>query len=605
MNYIDCNVKGVASCNKGWSMDLISIAVVICAGMILLLLYWCYQKVKMLSDDLNMFTKEKEYQHEAMIVFDENDTIHYANQAARALFSLDRSYQKLAPENTIVLQKNASSKADDLFKVLKQELKDKTNSLHLKNVFLGISGAMKQANVYIDKNLWDNEQTITCIIDMKRSDSTHMDTSSHEGALDFFTGLPSQFSALTQINSVIKQSQKNSEVFTLFLFGVDDFRKIQSTLGLGFSNEIIRKIAHYFKSKKDEKRQVYRMDGDKFLMLIENLSDNNKIRQIAKETILDIQNLFNQHTSVAISSSVGIVKFPENGKNALKLINHAYITQAESESKSHANIEFFSVDYQEINRDIFRMSEEIRYGLKNNEFLLYYQPIFSLEDESILGAEALLRWEHPRLGLISPDKFLDIVKDAGLMVEIGEYVFQEAIKQRKKWDSQDLDIFQLTLNVSTEEIQDSDFMIQNLKKHFKKTGVHPTDFNLDISENDAMEHPEKTAVSLQNLKDLGLNISIDHFGLGVISLKYLSAFSLSTIKIDRALIFDLDTNLEHQKIVQTIIVLAHHLGIKVVAEGVETSKVLSVLYEYQCDFAQGYLFSKPLPANEFEALIAK
>jgi diguanylate cyclase (GGDEF)-like protein len=589
-------------------MELLSlesiVILLLCIGIIIGLVYWYTHRIKELSSDLELFKKEKEYQDEVMIVLGENNSIVYANQAAKVLFSLDKAYKKTHYNSNVTLQIDSSSKAGDFFEVIEKELKNKKHIFHFKNALLGISGKMKQVNLYIDKSVWSKEKTITCIIDMKSNDIVNSDAFKQDGAIDFFTGLPSQFSALTDINSLIMKKQNSTINFTLFLFGIDNFREIQSTLGLGFTNQIIKKIATYFKAKIDDETHIYRMDGDKFLMVVEKIVDNALIRQLAKDTILDIQNLYKKDSPVPISSSVGIVKFPENGENALKLINYVYIALGESEKDNRSNIKFFSIDYQSMEIDIVRMSEEIRNALKKSEFVLYYQPIFSLRNESLVGAEALIRWEHPELGVIPADKFLDAAKKSGLMVEIGEYVFNEAILQRKKWDAKGLNKFPITVNISLEEMQ-VDKLIDKLDILFKQHGVDPKNFNLDTSENDAMTHPEKTAMDFKMFKDLGLSITIDNFGSGATSIIYLEQFSLSMIKIDRALIFDLASNVSHQTIVKTIIILAHTLNIEVVAEGVETSKELSLLYEYKCDYAQGYLFSKPLPVKEFEDLFSE
>jgi len=580
-----------------------SIFLFLCIGIILGFFYWYMQKIKKLERDLQLFKQEKEYQHEVMMVIGENNAIMYANQAARVLFSLDVEYKKTHHNSNVALQMDSSSSVGDFFEVLENQFKKKEHSFHLKNVLLGVSGKMKQVNIYVDKSIWGEEKRVTCIIDMKNLEVVDSDNTQQDGSIDFFTGLPSQFSALTELNTLIMKNQNSTGNFTIYLFGIDHFGTFQASLGLGFTNQIIRKIASYFETKLDDGIHIYRMDGDKFLMVIESLYDDESIRQIAKDTILDIQNLYKENTPISISSSVGIVKFPQNGENALKLINHVYIALGESQKNNTANIEFFSTDYQSMGRDIIRMSAEIRNALKNNEFVLYYQPIFSLKDEALIGAEALIRWEHPELGLIPADKFLDTAKQAGLMVEIGEYVFNEAIMQRKKWDAEGLNTFQITLNISLEEMQ-VETLIEKLDTQFSIHNVNPEEFNLDITETSAMAHPEKTAMDFKLFSDLGLSVSIDHFGSGATSIKYLEQFPLSMIKIDRALIFDLGSSQEHQHIVKAVIMLAHILNIEVVAVGVETSKELSLLHEYNCDYAQGYLFSKPLPVKEFQELLA-
>jgi EAL domain-containing protein (putative c-di-GMP-specific phosphodiesterase class I) len=248
------------------------------------------------------------------------------------------------------------------------------------------------------------------------------------------------------------------------------------------------------------------------------------------------------------------------------------------------------------------MNEEIINGLKNSEFLLHYQPVFNLETNNMIGAEALIRWKHPKYGLISADRFLHVAEKTGLIVDIGEYVFRDAIKQRKKWDMLGFNKFKITLNLSLREMQ-VDQLVMKLDKLFEEYKVDSFDFNLDITEADAMANIDKTAVDFKLFKDLGLSISLDNFGAGYSSIKYLQTLPISMIKIDRSLIFDLSSNLDHQMAVKGIIELAHVLGYEVSAEGVETKKESTILSKLGCDHAQGYLFSKPIPVFEFQELL--
>jgi diguanylate cyclase (GGDEF)-like protein len=423
-----------------------------------------------------------------------------------------------------------------------------------------------------------------------------------DGGVDFFTGLPSQFSALTDINTLVIESQKKSKSFALFLLGIDNFQELQTTLGLGYSNQIIKKMSDFLKKNKAENISVYRMDSDKFLLIVEKIEDEEEVRKIAREMVANIGNFYKSDSVVRLTASLGIAMFPIHGENATKLINHSYIALDHAQKESEANIEFFATEYQAVHKDEVKINEEIRKGLKNNEFFLYYQPMFSLKNEEMVGAEALIRWNHPEHGLITADKFLDVAERTGLIVDIGEYVFREAIKQRKQWDSLGLQKFQITVNLSLKEMQVNMF-IQKLSNLFAHYSVNPKDFNLDITENSAMANIEQTLMDFKLFKDLGLSLSLDHVGAGYSSLKYLQALPLSMIKIDRSLIFDLYFNLDHQIAVKSMIVFFHGLGFEVVAEGVETSKESSLLFNLGCDYAQGYLFSRPLPAIEFQELL--
>ncbi len=567
---------------------------------------WVYKssKKQLLTayDELKFFKQEKEYYDEAIMVLSENYDIVFANQSARMLFSLDENNIRLNTGKVIEL-KTDTSYPDEFFKVLKERAKGEKDSFHLKNVLLVISGKMKQVNIYVDKSAWNLNRTITCIIDMQVIASSETNNvKSKDGGVDFFTGLPSQFSALTDINSLVIESQKKSETFALFLLGVDHFQELQTTLGLGYSNQIIKKMSDYLKKNKEENIRVYRMDCDKFLLIVEKVKDEESAREIAIKMIANVGNFYKSESAVRLTASLGIAMFPMHGENATKLIDNIYIALDHAQKESESNIEFFATEFQTVHKDEVKMNEEIRKGLKNNEFFLYYQPVFSLKNEEMVGAEALIRWNHPEHGLITADKFLDVAKKTGLVVDIGEYVFREAIKQRKQWDVLGLKKFKITVNLSLKEMQVNTF-IEKLSSLFEHYSVSPKDFNLDITEHAAMSNIEQTLMDFKLFEELGLSLSLDHFGAGYSSLKYLQALPLSMVKIDRSLIFDLYFNLDHQIAVKSMISLIHGLGFEVVAEGVETSKESSLLVNLGCDYAQGYLFSRPLPAIEFQELL--
>lgn len=271
---------------------------------------------------------------------------------------------------------------------------------------------------------------MTCIIDMNIVSpvETNQNTpQTKEGGVDFFTGLPTQFAALTTINTLVIESQKKSRSFALFLLGIDHFRDLQTTLGLAYSNQIIKKMAEYFKKHKEENMRVFRMDCDKFLLVVEKVADEEEARVAARKLVASIGNYYKSDNEVRLTASLGIAMYPMHGENATKLLNQTYIALDSAQKESESNIEFFSKESQAVHKDEVEMNEDIRKGLRNNEFFLYYQPMFSLKNEEMVGAEALIRWKHPKHGLIAADKFLDVAERTGLIVDIGEYVFLSLI----------------------------------------------------------------------------------------------------------------------------------------------------------------------------------
>ncbi len=585
------------------------IVIILSVALVILLLgfLWFYMSSRKqfvtACDELKFFKQEKEFYDEAMMVLSEEYKIVFANQAAKQLFSLDENNVRLKNAQAIEL-KTDTEYPEEFFKVLKEKAQGESDSFHLKNVILVIAGKFKHVNIYVDKSARNVNNTITCIIDMQMiapSETNHK-IKAKEGGVDFFTGLPSQFSALTTINTLVIESQKKSRKFGLFLLGIDHFQDLQTTLGLAYSNQIIKKMADYFMKHKDENVRVFRMDCDKFLLVVEKVADEEDARKIARSLIASIGNFYKSDKEVRLTTSLGIAMYPTHGENATKLLNHTYIALDDAQKESESNIEFFSTETQTVHKDEVKMNEEIRKGLQNNEFFMYYQPMFNLKNEEMVGAEALIRWKHPELGLISADKFLGVAERTGLIVDIGEYVFREVIKQRKQWDALGLKSFKITVNLSLKEMQ-VQTLIEKLKNLFEQYAVDPKEFNLDITESAAMSNIEQTMLDFKLFKELGLSLSLDQFGAGYSSLKYLQALPLSMVKIDRSLIFELYYNLDHQITVKSMIALLHGLGFEVVAEGVETSKESSLLYNLGCDYAQGYLFSRPLPALEFQELL--
>lgn len=557
------------------------------------------KKLATVDDELRFFKKEKEYYSEAMMVYSKDREIVFANKAAKTLFSLEKEKNVYLLKSSIEL-KIANAEPMEFFEAIERKSNATQESFEFKDIILIVNGKKRVVTMYVDRSAWNVDGTVTCVIEMQSTSGNQ--TAKSDGKVDFLTGMASQFTSLSDINALVIDSQKKSESFALFLLGIDHFSDIQTTLGQAYSNNILKNMANYFKENPDENRKIYRMDCDKFLLVIKHVDDDETARKVSRKLMMDIGNYFKGDANTRLTVSFGVARYPQHGENATKLINHAYIALDKGQKDSVSNIELFSNETQVVHKDEVRMNEEIISALKNKEFLLYYQPVFNLKEEKMVGAEALIRWNHPKMGLVSPDKFLKVAEKTGLIVDIGEYVFREAMKQRKQWDELGFNKFKITLNLSLREMQ-VDELIKKLSILFEEYSVDPLDFNLDITEEDAMSSIDKTAIDFALFKELGLSISLDHFGAGYSSLKHLQMLPLSMLKIDRSLIFDLASNLDHQTAVKGIVNLAHTLGYEVVAEGVETSKEVKILNNLNCDHAQGYLFSRPLPVFEFQELL--
>jgi len=584
-----------------WMIVGMSGAILI-AILVLWLLMRSKKRLTHVANELKFLKREREYYDEAMIMFSLDDTIVFANESAKNLFSLNDANETYGISKKVQLRVNDEMPTDFFETIQTLKAKDE-DSFKLKNVALIISGQEKKVNIFLDKSNWGEQETMTCVIDSSIENNTLLSQNSKEGTVDFLTGLPSQFVALSEINTLVIESKKKSESFGIFLLGIDHFKEIQTTLGLGHSNQILKNLADHFIENPEENIRVFRMDFDRFLFVVHGLDEEELARKMAKDLIISVGTVYKDSNDARLSSSVGVALYPKNGENASKLVDHVYIALDQAQAEGDANIKLFDTQHYMIVEDELTMKEDIRKGLIKSEFLLYYQPIFDLDGEQMIGAEALLRWKHPKHGLISADKFLNVAEKSGLIVDLGEYVFNEAILQRERCGVGARPDFQITINLSLKEMQ-VDKLLPRLEMLFDKHKVEKYMINLDISEGVAMENIDKTSNDFKLFKDFGLSLSLDHFGAGLSSFKYLNMLPIDVIKIDRSLIFDITLNLQHLTTVKAIIEMAHTLGYKVVAEGVETSQEAGILTALKCDYAQGYLYSRPLPSKEFEELLS-
>jgi len=586
------------------SVELIGcvVAVLLLIGVIVIIKNKQQKRVKEVQQELEFFKKEREYYNEAMLLLNIKAEIVYANLAAKKLFGLqkDEKSGKYIIHNNVQLKTKGTT--NEFFNLILQKIQDTDDEIeYIKDVELISSTEKTSASIYLDKNGIDVNKTITCIIDIKPIEEIKV-VDDEGGKVDFLTNLSSQFVALSDINTLVIDSRRNSETFALMLLGIDHFDELQVALGHTHINQILKKISNFFIENPEQNRKVYRMDCDKFLVRYKHIATDEVAHDVAKQLIIDLNNYFKDEEHIRLSISLGVVIYPNHGQNATKLINNVYIALDEAQKNGESNIVVSQEAKLLTHKDEQRLNEEIKKAIRQDEFILHYQPTFNINGEHMVGAEALLRWKHPEYGLITPDKFLDVAYKTGLIVDIGEYVFDLAITQRKEWDKKGFKKLKISINLSLKDIQ-VDELVEKLEKLFRRHSVSPSEFNLDISEYDAMKNIEKTIEDCNKFRDLGLSISLDQFGVSYSSLKYLQMLPLSTIKIDRSLIFDIASNSDHRVAVEAIVKMAHTMDYSVVAEGVETSKELAILKDMGCEYAQGYLFARPMSVLDFQELL--
>jgi predicted signal transduction protein with EAL and GGDEF domain len=355
--------------------------------------------------------------------------------------------------------------------------------------------------------------------------------------------------------------------------------------------------------RKDD--TVSRSGGDEFTMLFTGVRHTKDVENMAKKIIEALHHPFVvENHELNITTSIGIAIYPKDGEDGETLLKNADTAMYQAKENGRDSYQCYNHTLHEKVSKKMLLDTKLRLALEKNQFVLYYQPLIDIDTEQIIGAEALLRWQHPDLGLVSPLDFISTAEGSGMIVPIGEWVLKTACLQIKEWQNAGLPPIQVSVNLSAQT-----FMRQNLIKvinqTLKQTGVSPHLLALEITESTIMKNIDSTVFKLEKLKESGVQTSIDDFGTGYSSLSYLKKFPIHTLKIDGSFIRDILSNQDDEAIVTAIIAMAKKLKLQVVAEGVETEEQLIFLRQQKCDMAQGYLISRPVPPEEFEKLMLK
>ncbi len=560
------------------------------------------KKITHLREEIKVFKNSNEYQEEAVVIFSENFEVLSANRSAKKLLQLEPYRQGEVADKAIKFQEG-KSEIFTLSEIIDKYTQITKGTIRLDNISMLIEDHKKSVNVYIDHSKWNSQDSYICVFQDISSELLESELKKQFGEVDFLTNLPSQFQASRDINQLVITAQRENKKISFFLFGIDNFENMKSSFGFGYTNSLLKNFAEFLKNLDNDKRSSYRLESDNFLYIVEDIISEDEVIEIGYELNKNLVSFFSSRSKDReLSFSIGSVIFPDHGRNSSKLIDHAYIALMESKKDPKSSIALFKKEQFGVRDNEKKLVEEIKSGLKNREFEVYYQPIIDLRSTSIVGAEALVRWNHPELGLLMPNRFIRLAEESGLIVGIGEFVIEEVISQHKKWLEEGLESVEISVNLSARELLEYQ-LAEKLEQLFKESSVNPSFFNLDMSEEDAMKDMVKTDYEFSILQDIGVNLSLDHFGTSGSSIDQLQKLPIHTLKVDRSILKNIDRNYYHQETFKAIVVLAHALSMKVVAEGIETKEQYEVLQNLGCDRAQGHIFSKPAPALEFQALL--
>ncbi|HEY6246642.1 MAG TPA: EAL domain-containing protein [Pyrinomonadaceae bacterium] len=420
---------------------------------------------------------------------------------------------------------------------------------------------------------------------------------------DTITQLPNRALFEDRLAQAIAMAKSSGQTLAVLFISLDQFKKVNDTLGHGPGDILLREFAERLKSCVAQTDTIARFGSDEFALLrtqiegaddvIETIGSLSQVLKFGFE--LDGQELF-------ATASVGISLFPFDGDDGQTLLKNAGAALYKAKRSGGANYQFYTADIHDRASRRLSLETTLRRAVQNREFVLHYQPKVSVDSLEITGLEALIRWHHPQLGLISPAEFIPLAEDTGLIIPIGRWVLKEACLQNKRWQSQGFAQIRMAVNISARQLHDQAFA-DTVITALRETNLEPEYLELELTESSIMQNVELAANVLSRLKSMGIYCSIDDFGTGFSSLASLKRLPINALKIDKSFVSEAPSEPDDAALVLAIITLAHNLRLKVIAEGVETEEQLRLLHLLRCDEIQGGLFSKPLPADALVTLL--
>jgi len=427
----------------------------------------------------------------------------------------------------------------------------------------------------------------------------------HQAHHDALTGLPNRVLFADRLEQGIKKAKRHHSGLALFFIDLDKFKHINDSLGHDVGDNVLKAVAKRLESIIRKEDTLARLSGDEFTVIIEDLAHPEDASMLANK-ILGVlsEPMYIDDHMLYVAGSIGISLYPNDAKDAQFLLKYADTAMYKAKEEGRNNYQFYSSDMTEFALEHMAMKTALRQAIDNEEFIIHYQPQINALTHKLVGLEALVRWQHPALGLLPPDEFIPLAEETGMIVKIDQWVMKTAMKQVSKWHEDDLDPGVLAVNLSMRQLECNEFF-QKIEKRIKKYMFNAEWLELEITEGQMMKKPEEVIRILTQIHNLGVGISIDDFGTGYSSLSLLKRLPINRLKIDRSFVKDIPNDEEDVAIIKAILALAESLNLDLIAEGVETTEQIDFLVENGCINMQGHYYSQPLPADKMKKMLLK
>jgi diguanylate cyclase (GGDEF)-like protein/PAS domain S-box-containing protein len=430
-------------------------------------------------------------------------------------------------------------------------------------------------------------------------------TLEHLAHHDSLTGLPNRLLFTSRVEHALKRAQRDGQSVALLFVDLDHFKNINDSLGHPVGDLLLVQAAERLLAVVRDEDTVARLGGDEFTLLLEGLRDARGVAHIAAKIVEVFNEPFNvDGHELHVGVSIGISLSPADGEDFPILLRNADAAMYHAKARGRNGYQFYTAELTASALERMSLENNLRQALKLDQFEVYYQPQVDLSSGRVIGAEALLRWNHPEMGLVGPDRFIPVAEDTGLIIPIGGWVLQAACRQLRQWQHDGLPLKRVSVNLSGQQLQRGD-LVATVREALAESGLAAQSLELEITEGFIMQQAEKAIEVLDQLRALGVTLSIDDFGTGYSSLAYLKRLPIDTLKIDKSFVRDIPHDLNDEAIARAIIALATSLQLGVIAEGIETAEQHTFLLNQGCGQGQGYLFSPPVPAAQFVSYLGR